>query len=78
MPSAYLAESKENKNPEHQWYLFNDFSICAVPAQEAVWFSLDWKIPCVLYYSTKEVLDAHSEIVSGLTKVSCLQFGCQV
>lgn len=67
VPLSYLTDSKENK--QQQWFLFNDFSICPVPAQEAVWFSLDWKVPCVLYYSTRDVMDSTSEIVLSLTKV---------
>ncbi|XP_044730900.1 PAN2-PAN3 deadenylation complex catalytic subunit PAN2 isoform X2 [Chrysoperla carnea] len=51
-----------------QWYLFNDFSVTAVPAQEAVWFSLDWKVPCVLYYVANDLDMTKTDVSNPLTQ----------
>lgn len=44
-----VASISGEKQPS-QWFIFNDFSITSVPTHEAVWFSMDWKVPCVLYW----------------------------
>lgn len=46
-------ENISASNPSSQWYIFNDISVCPVIGQEAVWFSLDWKIPCILYWVSR-------------------------
>ncbi|XP_018561215.1 PAN2-PAN3 deadenylation complex catalytic subunit PAN2 [Anoplophora glabripennis] len=73
VPDPYL---QSRDKADHKWYLFNDFSISPVPAQEAVWFSLDWKVPCVLYYSSPEILDANSAVRHPMSREVFTEDAC--
>ena len=33
------------------WYLFNDFAIKNIPASGAVSYDMNWKMPCIMYYT---------------------------
>lgn len=44
----------------YQWYLFNDFSIVPITAQEAVYLNFDWKVPCVLIFSRTDLNARHN------------------
>lgn len=51
--------------PATQWYLFNDFTIVPISPEEAVWLPLDWKLPCVLYYTSANIAAKHPATVKA-------------
>ncbi|XP_063707749.1 PAN2-PAN3 deadenylation complex catalytic subunit PAN2-like [Culicoides brevitarsis] len=46
--------SSSNLSAETRWYLFNDFTVSPVSVNEAVWFTFDWKIPTICYYTATD------------------------
>ncbi|XP_072385804.1 PAN2-PAN3 deadenylation complex catalytic subunit PAN2 [Diabrotica undecimpunctata] len=66
VPDSYLKEKDNESNP--RWYLFNDFSISPVSPHEATWFSLDWKVPCVLFYTSTEAMKNKLEVKQQLPR----------
>lgn len=73
VPDMYLQKREKDTTTDTRWYLFNDFSISPIPTHEVVWFSLDWKIPCVLYYSSEDMVNMKTEVNMPLTRVSFLK-----
>lgn len=67
---SYHEQNTSVSNPSPQWYIFNDVSVSPVIGQEAVWFSLDWKIPCILYWVSRNnevALEIKNEADSVIT-----------
>ena len=69
VPPSYHELKSGDENPsEGVWYVFNDFSISPITLQEAVWFTLDWKVPCVLYYTSNSLMIDGEEGRESLTQ----------
>ncbi|XP_068742423.1 PAN2-PAN3 deadenylation complex catalytic subunit PAN2-like, partial [Montipora capricornis] len=47
-----------------QWYLFNDFAITPISPNDAVYFSLDWKIPCAVVFTRRDINSRHETTIS--------------
>jgi len=51
--------------PRPVWTLFNDFSVHHVAAAEAVTYDIDWKVPCILYYTRRMFEQASQSLEVG-------------
>eukprot|EP00051_Salpingoeca_urceolata_P017489 m.238457 g.238457 ORF g.238457 m.238457 type:complete len:1258 (+) comp18968_c0_seq2:2845-6618(+) len=40
--------------PLPSWYLLNDFSVTPTKQSEAVFYNMQWKVPCVFYYVRRD------------------------
>merc|ERR1711936_335434 len=45
-----------------QWYVFNDFGITTITITEATAVHPTWKIPCILFYQSKEMEPSLREV----------------
>nr|XP_040577554.1 PAN2-PAN3 deadenylation complex catalytic subunit PAN2-like [Lepeophtheirus salmonis] len=52
-----------------QWYILNDFSISTISQQEAVWFNLSWKVPCILVFQSRSEAKKQIPYINPITTV---------
>lgn len=51
VPALYNEEKQGV--PVAPWVLFNDFAVQHVKKEDVVSFNMDWKVPCILYYTLR-------------------------
>ncbi|KAJ7336670.1 poly(A)-specific ribonuclease [Desmophyllum pertusum] len=47
-----------------QWYLFNDFAITPISPNDAVHYSLDWKLPCAVLFTRRDINSRHETTIN--------------
>lgn len=64
-----ISHVRHRGGPATQWYLFNDFTIVPIAKEEATFLNFDWKLPCLLFYSRKNMNERHSlEVLNPLSR----------
>lgn len=73
VPQVYNLE--KSGIPVAPWVLFNDFAVQHIKPADAVSYDMDWKVPCVLYYTLRG--GEGSKINSLAANIPAKQFKCE-
>lgn len=60
---------KQHSSGMAHWYVFNDFTVHSIKESEVAYMPIEWKQPCMLYYTKKDLADKYKDV--KVSKSAC-------
>ncbi|RWS30393.1 PAB-dependent poly(A)-specific ribonuclease subunit PAN2-like protein [Leptotrombidium deliense] len=70
-----LREKQASRSGTTDWYLFNHFTINAIPIDEVTHTDLSWKVPGIVMYARKDVMQKYEKVLVKKNPITADVFG---